>query len=303
MIVTGLGQCSLDYLAEIDSFPENNTKKEVLSWEVQSGGPVATAMVTLSRLGIGCRFHGVVGDDEAGKKIIESLISEKIDVKGMLKRKKSSSQQAFIAIERGSGKRTIFWQRPTGREIAYDELGNDFLRYSNFLHLDGLMGDVSLLAAQEARRMGVPVMLDAGRMRPGMYDLAQICDYVVASEDFAKDLGWNGDYKSLRNTLTLSGNGIITVTLGDRGSVTCIDDETVAIPAFEINVRDTTGAGDVFHGGYIYGLLQGWKIVDTIIFASAMAAMKCEKIGGRTGIPDLKAVQGFLRDRGYPNLS
>jgi hypothetical protein len=82
MIVTGLGQCSLDYFSLVDSYPENDTKKEVLEWQEQGGGPVATALVALSRLGIKCRFCGVVGDDEAGEKIRRSLSEEGVEVKG-----------------------------------------------------------------------------------------------------------------------------------------------------------------------------------------------------------------------------
>jgi ribokinase len=112
------------------------------------GGHIPAA---LSRLGIPCRFYGVIGEDDAGEKIRQSLIEEGIDITGLIKREGATSQVAFIAIEKGSGRRTIFWRRPSGRELQIEEVGTDFLKGSSFLILDGLMKDASLYAAQRAR--------------------------------------------------------------------------------------------------------------------------------------------------------
>src|SRR3990172_4820908 len=133
MRVTGLGQCSLDYLSLVDVYPQVDTKKEVLEWHEQGGGPVATALVALSKLGMSCRFYGIIGDDEAGGKIRQSLADEGVDVTGLVKREKSSSQLAFIAVEKGTAKRTIFWKRPSGDSLQPEELAADFLLGSNFL--------------------------------------------------------------------------------------------------------------------------------------------------------------------------
>src|SRR5512147_1326763 len=112
MAVVGIGQCAWDVLAVVDRFPQADTKKEVLDWEEQGGGPVATALAALSRLGVSCRFHGVIGDDREGEAIRQSLIEEGIDTAGLAVRFKASSQTAFIAIDRFGGTRTIFWKRP-----------------------------------------------------------------------------------------------------------------------------------------------------------------------------------------------
>ncbi len=295
--VTGIGQCSLDYLALIDGYPDVDTKKEVLQWLEQGGGPVATALVTLSRLGMHCRFHGIIGDDEAGDKIRQSLLTEGIDARGLLRRNKAVSQLAFIVIESKTAKRTIFWKRPSGKELQGRELGSDFLTQSCFLLLDGLMRDVSLYAAKKARELGIPVMLDAGRVRPGMLELAGMSDYVVASEEFAKDLGIGSSLRSLEKTRRKLGCRVFTVTCGRKGSLTASAEQSFRTPAFEVKAVDTTGAGDVFHGGYIFGLLQGWDLESTALFASAVAAVKCTKMGGRTGIPSLPEVLAFLKQR------
>jgi ribokinase len=297
MAIVGIGQCAWDVLAAVDHFPQADAKKEALVWEEQGGGPVATALAALSRLGVACRFHGVTGDDREGAAIRLSLIEEGVDVAGLVVRPNASSQTAFIAIDTSAGTRTIFWKRPSGDALRAEELPPDFLHDADFLLLDGLMKDVSLFAARRAREAGVPVVLDAGRVREGMLELARLCDHVVGSEEFARELGWKNDPEPFRQVIRSQGFGITTITLGSRGSVTFAADEIISCPAFSVETVDTTGAGDVFHGGYLYGLLQKWRLPDTVRFASAVAAMKCRKLGGRAGIPRLPEVSQFLQER------
>lgn len=299
MIVTGIGQSALDYLVLVDTYPRVDTKKEVIEWHEQGGGPVATALVALSRLGISCRFHGIIGDDYAGEKIRQSLIEEGIDVTGLIKRDRATSQIAFILVEKGTARRTIFWKRPSGNPLQREELGVDFLDGSDFLILDGLMKDISLYAAKRAKTLNIPIMLDAGRMHPGMLDLARLSDYVVTSEEFAKDLGWQLTQAALLKEKEKLGVKVLTITLGEKGSITISNDEFIQLSAFRVEAVDTTGAGDVFHGGYIYGLLNKWSLKDAVTFASALAAMKCAKIGGRIGIPGLSEVKKFLAKKDY----
>lgn len=300
MRVVGIGQCAWDYLALVDEFPRVDTKHEVLEWQEQGGGPVATALVTLARLGMPCEFYGVTGDDIEGKRIRESLRAEGVEIRNVITRSNASSQTAFIAIEKQTSTRTIFWRRPSGEPLLPRELPADFLDSCNFLHLDGLMTEVSLFAARRARELGIPVMLDAGRVRPGMLEIAGLCDYLVAAEQFALDLGWDGRAESFHSTARQLNAPVITITLGKRGSITFREDEILTIPAFPVDAIDTTGAGDVFHGAYLYGILRGLDLPAAIRFASAVAALKCTRIGGRAGIPKTAEALDFLERNGYP---
>ena len=299
MRVVGIGQCAWDFLAVVDSFPKVDTKQEVLEWHEQGGGPVATALATLARFGIPCEFFGITGDDPEGKRIRESLLSEGIEIRNVITRSSASSQTAFIAIERGSGTRTIFWRRPSGDPLLPGELPADYLDGCDFLLLDGLMTEVSLFAARRARELGIPVMLDAGRVRPGMVELAGLCDYLVAAEQFALDLGWDGQPENFLSTARKLTAPVVTITLGKQGSVTFRESEIITVPAFSVGSVDTTGAGDVFHGGYLFGILRGLDLPDTIRFASAVAALKCTRIGGRAGIPCLAEALRFLAEKGF----
>ncbi len=298
MVVAGIGQCSWDILGVVGAYPASDSKAEVLRWEEQGGGPVATALVTATRLGLRCRFAGVVGDDANGEKIRQSLSAEGIDIASLATRENASSQAAFIVIEKGSGRRTIFWQRNSGEELRPEEIPGGFLESASFLLLDGLMPEVSLHAAREAKRCGIPVMLDAGRVRPGMLEIVPFCDYLVAAEQFAVNLGWDGDPERFGDEVRRLGARVTTVTLGERGSVTWHGGEILRVPAFPVEAVDTTGAGDVFHGAYAFGVLQGWALPDILAFASAVAALKCLRIGGRAGIPSLDAALDFMGQRG-----
>ena len=300
MKVAGIGQCALDHLFAIDSFPALDTKKEVIDWTISGGGPVATALVSLSRLGITCHFYGIIGDDEAGQKISESLRSENININGLVIRPRSNSQVAFIAVEKESGRRTIFWKRPSSGPLNPRELPDDFLDNVDFLLVDGLMADASIYAVRKAKEKNIPVMLDVGRMREGMIELVSLCDYVVCSEEFARELMSNNisfDPEKAISYIRSFGSKAATITLGDKGSITVSGDELFYSPAFKVEVVDTTGAGDVFHGGYIYGLLQRWDIKDVVRFASAFAGLKCRKLGGRAGIPDLEEVKALINEQ------
>lgn len=298
MTVAGLGQCCWDTLAVVDAYPAPDSKAEAAAWEEQAGGPTATALVALARLGVACRFAGVVGDDGAGERIRQALGAEGIDGAFLAMRRGGESQRAFIMVEQGSGRRTIVWRRPACDPLRPDEVPDTFLAGSSLLLLDGLMPDASLHAVGLARSLGIPVMVDAGRMRPGILDIARQCDYVVAAEQFFLDLGWDrtpGHFRALAAGL---GAPVVTVTLGAGGSLTWEGGEPFHVPAFLVEAVDTTGAGDVFHGGYGYGILQGWGVRETVTFASALAAMKCRRVGGQRGIPRLPAVAEFLAEQG-----
>ncbi len=292
MRVLGLGQASLDIITLVTGFPREDAKKEVLAFLEQGGGPVATALVALRRLGVEAAFSGVVSDDYAGARIREGLIDEGVDVAALVERPGGESQRAFIIVNRETATRTILWKRPTVAELSKEEIKRDWLSGAGFLLLDGLMGRASIRAAELARESGVPVMLDAGSPRPALLKLLPHTDYIVGSEEFAGYFSPDPEEAAVK--ISSFSPRAVTVTLGEKGSVTWQGGRVFRTPAFRVRALDTTGAGDVFHGGYIYGLLQGWGLEKTVTFASAFAALKCLELGGRTGIPTLEHTLEFM---------
>jgi len=256
---------------------------------------VATALVTLARLGIQTAFLGRVGDDLSGEEIRAGLEREGVDCRGLLVDPGKTSQMAFIAVEKETARRTIFWTRGGARPLVVEELDGELIRRARVLHLDGLQDDASVGAARIARDAGVVTVLDGGTVREGTLELLPFIDHLVASEKFARQLGGAEDARTLCNTLLKYGAQAVTVTFGENGSWT-IDrkGEEHWQEAFPVKAIDTTGCGDVFHGGYIFGLLRGWLLPRTVRFAAACAALKTRALGGRTAIPSLDEVETFL---------
>jgi ribokinase len=293
--VFGLGQCSLDYVGTFDAYPAADTKHEFHEMIIQGGGPVATALVALSRWGLRCFFSGVVGDDAFGESIRSSLEKEGVDSGGLLVRKGESSQFAFIVAEPLTGRRTILWRRPTGRAPEPGEIDSERLTRSKILHTDGLFIEAVLHAATVARRAGIRVVVDAGTLREGMLELAALADAFIASETFARAfVGDDGPVEACRRLAAL-GPSLTGVTLGPAGYVALHEGRIIQKLAHRVAVVDTTGCGDVFHAGVTYGLVRCWDFGKSLDLANWAAAAVSTQLGGRTGIPSLSE----LHARGF----
>ena len=283
--VYGLGQCAWDYIGQIDEYPPSDTKCEMPSLVMQGGGPVATALVALTRWGYSCSFCGVIGDDLFGHQIIDSLTEEKVDTSPVIIRNGYHSQFAFIAAEIKSGKRTIFWRRPTGEAAMPEEINYDSIRRARVLHTDGLFPAASIAAAHVAKKTGTMVITDAGTLREGMLELAKFSDYFIVSEVFAESLINEHNPKKACEELQKICPGIVGVTLGSKGYIVLNHREWIERPAYQVDAKDTTGCGDLFHAGLTLGVLKGWDLETTLDFSAWAAAEVSKKLGGREGIP------------------
>lgn len=293
--VFGLGQCSLDYIGRIGAYPAPDAKCEISGMVVQGGGPVATALVALARWGLSCRFCGVAGDDAFGREIAASLRAEGVDTGGLMVRRGEASQFAFIVAEPASGTRTVFWRRPTGKTLHPDEVELEVIGRSRLFHTDGLFIEAALHAAGEARRAGVPVVVDAGTLREGMLELAGRSDFYIMSETFSRALTRADDPLGACRRVLEMGPSLACVTLGARGYVALDGIRTFERPAYPAEAVDTTGCGDVFHAGFIYGLLKRWDTARCLDLGAWAAARVSTQMGGRTGIPGLYQ----LRNNGF----
>ena len=292
--VIGLGQACLDYLGRLRFYPEEDDKCELIDLHIQCGGPASTALVTLSRLGIKTSFLGSISDDTFGIEIIKGLKEEKVDSTYLKITPGYTSQFAFIAITE-SGNRTIFWNRGSVPHLRAGDVNLGPFSKARILHVDGLMIEAAQEAARQARSMGLKVVMDAGTMREGSKKLASLVDVLIASERFAEPMvGELSPPEKALEALGQLGPKEVIITLGSRGSIGLSGEEIIFQKAFPIVAVDTTGAGDVYHGAYIYGLLQGWDMQECMRFASATSAIKCREIGARKGIPYLEEIREFM---------
>ena len=297
MDVLGIGYSAIDYIFLVPRYPAINEKLEYIEFEIQGGGPVATALVTLSRLGKSTSYIGCIGDDWNGDFIKREFIRENVKIQNLVAQKNKRSPLSIIIVDKNSGKRTILWSR---KELdPYDEklIKEDLLDGVKVLHLDGFEIETALKAVFFARKRNIPVVVDAGSVKKGMDMLLENSDYFVSSSVFARNFTGEKDKTRALMKLYKINKRCVVITYGEKGSIGIKNNKMVEMPAFKVDVKDTTGAGDVYHGGFIYGVLQNWGLKKTMIFASAISALKCMHLGGRKGIPDITRVNSFLKER------
>lgn len=297
MDVVGLGFTSLDYIGLVPELPSLDIGVPLLDISQQGGGPVAQALVTLARLGASVGFVGRVGDDNPGRLMCVALRDEGVDIHQVQVEIGATSGQCIILVDQATGKRSICAHRGSVSDISVASLDLAYLCSGRFLHLDGHSRDAAHVAARAARNAGVEVCLDAGGPHPGLFDLVRMTDVLIAGERFAESYGDGCAWRGADQLLTL-GPRLVVVTCGERGCLTVTTQDRFHTPSFTVPVVDTTGAGDVFHGAYLFGLCQGWNYQVIAEFASATAAIKCTRLGGRAGIPTFDRVMEFLAEHG-----
>lgn len=292
-LITGIGYCSIDYLCMVPNIPIDD-KVEISKSLVQGGGPAATAIAAAARLGAKTAFIGAVGDDERGSNIIKSLSVEGINAGAIKIRKNAESPAAFCWIEEKSGNRSIAWTKGSAKALSADEIDEKLIKNSKVIHLDGHQTEAATAAAEIARKHGVTVSIDAGTIVPGIDKLLELSDIIIASEKFALRYTGESCMEKAMKKLFSANCGFSAVTMGSKGSIGFDGKSIIKCPSFKIDVIDTTGAGDVFHGAFVYKYTRGGTWRECMRFASAVSALKCTKFGGRTGIPDLKTIEKFL---------
>ena len=301
--VIGIGACAVDYLGIVSEFPEPDTKNQMKSFIRQGGGPVSTALVALARLGASVSYFGKLGDDELSRFALDDFIKEGVDISHVIKEESAGPTFAFIIVDEKSGKRTIWWTNEEVSQIKPGEVKKKLIAKAAYLLIDEYQFPAALKASQVARQAGVQVILDAETPgKPGMDKLIQTVDFLIVPREFACGFTGNKDLESSAKALLNSGPRVVVITLGAEGAFCKTARESFHQPAFQVKVVDTTGCGDVFHGGFIYGLLQNWPLKVVAEFASSVAALNCRALGGRSAAPTLSEVEEFLLERNSVKL-
>jgi ribokinase len=292
-VVVGLGIASYDLIGVAQEAPEIGRKQGLAEWIEAGGGPVATALVTLARLGAPAAFIGPVGDDAYGARILDGLRAEGVDVTGAQVRP-GASHVAFVLAEPGRDRRTVFWRNDPA-VLAGVVPDRARISAARALCLDTHMPDAALTAARWMRAAGGPVLIDAERVRDGTLAILPYCDLIVVSERFGREATHLEDPAAAARALHAQYGVLAAVTCGARGSWCAYQGELLHTPAFTVNVVDTTGCGDVFHGALLFALLRGEPVRAALRFASAVAALKCRAVGGRAGIPTPAEAEELVR--------
>jgi len=297
--VVGMGCAAMDIVALVDHVPAADEKMHALAMDRQGGGPVGPALTVVARMGFRAAFAGQVGDDFAGQFIIDEFRREGVDLRGEVVHPRTQSQISLVLVHRATGKRTVISGRGELAEAVCDRLRHEMARRCKILHVDCYDMDAAICFADECKMAGGAVVYDAGSVKDGSAELLARTDVAVVSRVFAEQMFGQDDWEAACRALAEMGPSYTGVTLGEAGAVGLADDEFFEVAAFPVEVVDTTGAGDVFHGALDVAILKGWDFKKCLTFAAAVAAMKCRRLGGRAGIPTFGEAVGFLKEHGY----
>ena len=294
----GFGLNAVDHLIVVPEYPAFDTKMRLLEHKQSAGGQTATAMVALRRLGLKTAYAGRFGSDPEGHFGLQTLKDDDVNVDFAEVVEGATNQIAFITIDVRNGERTIVWDRDDGLAYRPDEAPVEFGSMGRVLHLDAHDPPACLRLAQAARAAGTIVSADIDNVYDGLPELLPFIDIMIGSKEFPHRVTGIRDRRdAIVEFKTRYGCVITGMTLGTAGAIVYCDSQFIESAGFEApgGCKDTTGAGDAFHGGLLFGLLRGDNVETSLRFGNAVAAMKCSALGARTALPTRSQLEEFLR--------
>lgn len=293
----GFGLNAVDHLIVVPEYPAFDTKMRLLAHKQSAGGQTASAMVALQRLGLKTAYAGRFGSDAEGHFGLATLRDDGVNVDFAEVVEGATNQIAFITIDARNGERTIVWDRDDRLAYQPEEAPVDFGAMGRVLHIDAHDPPACLRLAQAAREAGTIVSADIDNVYEGLPDLLPFIDIMIGSKEFPRRVTGIDDRRSaLIELKTRYGCAITGMTIGTGGAIVYCEGQFIESPGFEApgGCKDTTGAGDAFHGGFLYGMLCGDDVETSLRFGNAVAAIKCSALGARTALPTQAQLQKFL---------
>ena len=297
--VVGIGVSTLDMFTVVNTFPTIRQVQKAVTMVLDGGGPVATAIVTLSKLGATTVMIDHLGDDWTGSLILEDFKKHNVTTQYLEIFPACSSSVANILVQKNTGIRAIIYHPGSVPEITNISKYLSVIKQAKVLHLNGRHLEASLQAIDIAKQAGVKVSFDGGanRYNLGMRRIVPKVDICIVAKEFALTYTGEMTIEHAGAKLLQAGPKLVGITDGINGSWV-FQQETGMFhqPAFKIdNVVDTTGCGDSYHGAFLYGLIHKMSLTKTAGFASAVSALNTQTLGGRKGLPSLKTVEEFLQ--------
>ena len=297
--ILGIGAVAVDDLLYVDHYPLSGSKLPVRAKHREGGGLTATALVAASRLGASTAYSGVLGEDELSRFSIQELEREKVDCTPILRRPEARPYHSIVIVDQATGERTILYSMEGVAERRPEEISDALIARCRLLFVDHLTASAGLHAIALAHAHSIPVVADIEQeTRPYALEIMRQVDHLIIGIALAERV--TGESRPERMVQALPGaqRACCAVTAGERGCWYSERGSPVQhVPAFRVQVVDTTGCGDVFHGAYAACVARGESVAMAIRVASAAAGLKAAQPGGRRGIPDRATVDQFLSQK------
>ena len=303
--IIGIGNPGQDMVVELEKIPYEEVSSKMYDCSFQGGGWVATALCAAGNLGAKTSFLGVIGDDVFGKMITEDFKFNNVETSHLVVAEGKRSNFCICITERSTKSKHLISRSGELREVEISDIDEEFIKSARMIHV-GFVNEAIRKAADIIHENDGKVSVDAAYYKPYVYENYDIFDIFIGSEYYfdgvceelgmksAKYLNDNEKYEVMKY-IQSKGPEIVIFTFGEHGSMGIYGNEKFVQPAMAANIKDTTGAGDVFHGAFDVAYLNGLSVPEAAKFATGASTIKCTRLGGRAGIPDLDILNVFLK--------
>ena len=295
--VLGLGSVTVDFIGTTKDWPDKGVKKRLDSFTICDGGLVGTALVASARLGGKAAFAGKLGHSEMARRALEALCRESVDTSFVIETENAEPIVGFILIDSTDGQRNIFCSHQNVHyPMPWEFPDKNWFKRTAVLLIDFDSALAGIETAKIAKQHQIPVVMDVERNVPHVVEAMSLTSHIIASEEFA--MNYSGSTNAVDMLASLRGDPdqVVIVTRGEYGCVGSSKDGMFELPAFEVDVVDTTGCGDTFHGAFALATARGQPVVSAARFASGAAALCATQLGGRAGIPTAQELEQFLSE-------
>jgi len=294
--VIGIGENSVDSVNLLPGYPQPYgpaAKMRIRERRILCGGQMATAMCACASLGLKAKYVGVTGTDDNGRRIRAELRGRNVDISDLVIRD-VENRFAVILVDETTGDRIVLWDRDDRLRLRDQELPVDALAAASVVHVDDVDDEVAIRAATIAREAGAMVTSDIDRITERTEQLAEAVTHAIFAAHVPPHLAGTNDLEAALRALHKRFGNIVVVTMGEHGAMAFDGARIHREPAFPVHAIDTTGAGDVFRGGFIYALVRGEPIDQALRIANAAAAVSCTRLGALNGVPTLDEVRELM---------
>jgi sugar/nucleoside kinase (ribokinase family) len=294
--VIGIGENSVDSVSILPGYPQPtgpSAKMRIRERHILCDGQMATAMCACASLGLRAKYVGVTGTDDNGRRIRAELQKRNVDISSLVIRD-VENRFAVILVDENTGDRMVLWDRDDQLRLRESELPVEALGHTKVVHVDDVDDEVAVRAARLARDAGAIVTSDIDRLTPRTEELAATVTHAIFAQHVPVHLTGLHDVEASLRKLRKTLDNVLVVTMGEQGSSALVGDRFYHEPAFMVHAVDTTGAGDVFRGGFIYALVNGQPMDQALRTANAAAAVSCTRLGALNGVPTLAEVRELM---------